>query len=398
LTVEEIETRPLRTLAGATVLLAAPALHNDDTGRAVLDLAVALLRAGARALVSASGGGLVGELQALGGEWTASDFAKASILARRGTVEQLGRLVQSERVELVHAFGAAPARVAVAVLRRTATPLITSYLGAPPRPSWRRPPEDAQARGRIVIAASPYAAGLIAERHTLPLDHLAVVPPSIDTEWFDPADVRSDRVLRLREAWRIRPEARVVFAPGRLLPSRGQLALVDAVRLLVNGGLRGVVFVLAGDRTADPAYAKLVDDRIAAQGLGPLFRRVGQCTDMPAAYALADFVVLPLERAVTFSTILAEAQAMGRPVIASDLGALPDFMIAPPLGEPGPRTGWTAKPQDPLALAETLAAALATDRRTLQDISAEARRLSEMFSPEAVTAATLAIYESLLQT
>ena len=54
----------------------------------------------------------------------------------------------------------------------------------------------------------------------------------------------------LRRGWKIARGQRMILVPGRIDPAKGQLVLVEAARILTNGGLRGVVFVLAGDNRA----------------------------------------------------------------------------------------------------------------------------------------------------
>jgi glycosyltransferase involved in cell wall biosynthesis len=398
MTAETAESRALRNLAGATVLQALPAMRDDQAGRATLDMAIALLRSGARALVAAGGGALVGELQALGGEWIEFNFDSSGVWRRRRTAQSLAEILRSERVDLVHALGPEPARLCLPAVKSVRSVLVTSYLGAPPAAGWRRSPEDAQARGHLVLACSHFAADLIAERHRIPRERIAVIPRPVDTDWFDPRAVEPHRVAALKESWRIRPEVRVVLAPGRLIESQGQLTLVDAVRSLVNGGLRGVAFVIAGDRPTDEAYVAQVDARIAAQGLAPLVRRVGNCADMPAAYAAADVVVLPILRAPIFSTTLMEAQAMGRPVVATHSGAIPELIVAPLGDEAGPRTGWLVEPDNALDLARGIADALALDGPGLREVGAQARRRAlRLYAPEQVTGAALSVYGWLLQ-
>ena len=51
----------------------------------------------------------------------------------------------------------------------------------------------------------------------------------------------------LRRGWKIGRGQRIILVPGRIDPAKGQLMLVEAARILTNGGLRGVVFVLAGE-------------------------------------------------------------------------------------------------------------------------------------------------------
>ena len=110
-----------------------------------------------------------------------------------------------------------------------------------------------------------------------------MIPRSVDTARFDPTAVSAERIALLRHAWGIRPGWRVILVPGRLAPEKGQLNVVDAIRLLVNGGMRGVAFVIAGNNRSDGEYAALMAERIEAQGIGGLVRRVGHCSDMPAA-------------------------------------------------------------------------------------------------------------------
>lgn len=390
-------TRSPHALAGATVLQAAPALGNDRAGNAVLDLCFALLRSGARTMVVGRGGPLVGELQALGGEWLDFDLVAASPLKRRRMTQDLRELVLGERVDLIHAHGADTARaVTPAIASRKRVALVTSHLALPPAGGWFFTKGAAQERERAIVP-SEYAAGLLAERQRLARERIVVIPRPIDTEVFDPEAVDPGRIWALRRAWRIAPEERIVLAPGRLTPGKGFATLVDAVRMLATGGLRRTVFVIAADRTGDEAFGAEIDARIVAQGLSRAFRRVGHCEDMPAAYAAADLVVLPAERTQSFSTAAAEAQAMARPIVASAVGALSE-MIETAGSADAARTGWLAEPRNALQLARALAEALAIDREHWAAIGARARRLAEVrFARGRVAAATLSVYDTLLE-
>ena len=86
---------------------------------------------------------------------------------------------------------------------------------------------------------------------------------------------------------------------------------------------------------------------------------------MPTALAAADVVVVPALEAPVLGRAVAEAQAMGRPVIASQLGMLPEHLLAPPRMPEGLRTGWTVKAGDAAELAQAIAAALTLDAAAL---------------------------------
>jgi glycosyltransferase involved in cell wall biosynthesis len=388
-----------RRLPGATVLQIVPALVDEPAARAAVNIASALLRSGARAMVAGGAGMLVGQLQALGGEWVQFASASRNPFRLRSNANALTELIANERIDIVHAYCGPAAWSARTAIRETGAWLVTSYAGAP---SERRDLaslyQAALARGHRVIAESEYAADLILKRHDVSADHVMAIPRSIDTARFDPSGVSPERIAVLRHSWGIRPGWRVVLVPGRISPARGQMAVVDAVRILVNGGMRGMVFVIAGSNDSDAEYVRAMTERIEAQGIGGLVRRIGHCADMPAAYAIADFVVVSAVEPSTFDLIAAETQAMARPVIAPAIGVFPEIVLAPPRVSEAERTGWLATPSDPIALARSIASALALDLSTRHMIGAHARRHAELrFSPARVAAAGLGLYTSLLE-
>src|SRR5215468_12103220 len=92
-----------RTLAGATILQIVPALHEEPVARTAVNVAHALLQSGARALIAADDGPLVGELKAFGGEWVPLVNAIINPFKLRRSARTLEHLIASERIDIVHA-------------------------------------------------------------------------------------------------------------------------------------------------------------------------------------------------------------------------------------------------------------------------------------------------------
>jgi glycosyltransferase involved in cell wall biosynthesis len=140
-----------------------------------------------------------------------------------------------------------------------------------------------------------------------------------------------------------------------------------------------------------------VRERIEAQGLAALIRRIGHCSDMPAAYAVGDMTVVPTYEPMTSDPIVLESQAMARPVVATNIGALPETVPAPPFFPEDERTGWIVPPDDPVELARAIAAVLALDPHSARRIGDRARAFADQFSPTRVAAGILSVYTSLLE-
>jgi glycosyltransferase involved in cell wall biosynthesis len=388
---------PSPTLAGATVLQIVPELREEPNARSALNVAHMLLQSGARALVAGREGPLVNDLKAYGGEWIPFKPDSINPLTRRRNDRLLERLVGSERIDIIHAQCIGGAASAWRTAESVAVWLVTTLPDAPPPTGQFAEQVGELARGDRIIAPSSYAATPVMEGLGVPRDRITVVPRSIDTGLFDARAVHQNRLTVLRNAWSIPPQPRVVLTPGRVAPWNGQLLMPDVARALVDSGWRDIVFVIVGENRQHRSYAQAVMARAQELGVEAMFRITGHCSDLPAAFAIADIVVVPATEAPVLGRVVAQAQAMGRPVVASSVGALPEYIVTPPQMPEDVRTGWVTATGDALDIARALAAALSLDERAYQVMCARAREFAEyMFSPESVAVATRAVYMSLL--
>ncbi len=388
-----------RTLPGATVLQIVPALVEDHQARMAADTAFALLRSGARAIIAGGDGPLVSEIQGFGAEWMRLDCETDNPLRLRACTRRLIEYIGAERVDLVHARGEGAARSAVGARTRTGIWLVDSYIHAASPPRWRdRLYGRALTGADRVLSPSGYLTERLLERHAVARERVVVVPPRLDTDAFDPAAVWPARITALRRTWKIRRGERVVLVPGRIEPRKGQLELVDTARILVNGGLNRTVIVLVGDERTNPDYARAISDHARSQGVSDMVRRVGACSDMPAAYAVADLVLVPAVEPPMFGIAAAEALAMERPVLAPAVGALPEYVLAPPQVPEDSRLGWVIEPDNSVGLARTLAAAATMPLSDLRAMGARARKFAQAtFAPAHIAASTLAVYSTLFE-
>ena len=388
---------PPPALAGATILQMVPALREEPNARTAVNVAQVLLQSGARALVAGREGPLVADLKARGGEWVSFTSDTVNPFTRRRNNRLLEHLIGSERIDIIHAQCLGGAAAAWQAAQSVAVWLVTTLPDAPPPPGAFDLQIGELARGDRIIAPSSYAATPFIERLGVPRERITVVPRSVDTSVFDIRAVQQNRLAVLRNGWSIPPHQRVVMTPGRVAPWNGQVLLPEVARALLDSGWRDLVFVIVGENRQHRRYAEEVLERAQALQVAEMFRIAGHCPDMPAAFAIADVVVVPATEAPVLGRVVAQAQAMSRPVVASNVGVLPEYLVTPPQMPEDVRTGWVTTPGDALDLARALAAALALDDDAYQAMCARAREFAEyMFSPESVAVATRAVYRSLL--
>jgi glycosyltransferase involved in cell wall biosynthesis len=149
--------------------------------------------------------------------------------------------------------------------------------------------------------------------------------------------------------------------------------------------------VMVGDAQERDAYVDELHANLKRLNLTEIARIPGHCSDMPAAFMAADVIVTPSIEPEAFGRVAVEAQAMGKPVVASRLGAQTETVL-------DGITGFLFPPGDADALAQgiTRALALTTDQRQAMAKKARERVLAS-YSVDAMCEATLKVYRDLLK-
>lgn len=383
-----------------TILQAVPRLESGGSEQAAIEIAEALARAGAAALVATEGGRLATAMTEAGGEVVALPMASKNPVTMLANARRLARLIEARGVDLVHARSRAPAWSALIAARRTGRPFVTTYHGAyASMGPFKNLYNSVMARGDRVIANSRYTAGLIAARHHVPNDRIHVIYRGVDLAKFAPESISPARLARLRAAWGVSEDQPVVLQAARLTSWKGQPLVIEAARrLLAEHRLGDAVFVLAGDAQGRESYRAELEGLIAAAGLRGCVKLPGHCVDMPAAFAIAQVAIIASTSAETFGRTSIEAQAMECPVIVSDIGAAPETIL--PDGPGGQDfTGWIVPVRDAAAIAERVARALALPPPQRAALGERARRhAAAAFTLHHMQQATLLVYDELLGT
>lgn len=376
-----------------TVLQVIPDLDAGGAERSAVEMAVAVQQAGGRALVATTGGRLVPELEAAGARFVPMPVDSKNPLRILANAWRLAVLARREDVDLMHVRSRAPAFSVWLASALTGIPWIATYHGIyKSRGRLKRWYNAVMTRGRLTIANSAFTRDHLLKEHGLDPARIVTINRGVDLERFDVAAVAPERVDALFKAWGIArndTRARILLA-GRLTRIKGQLPLVRAAAKLRAEGRRDFLVLLVGDDQGRTAYRAEVEQAVAEAGLKDEVKVLGHCSDMPAAYLVADIVAVPSVTPESFGRTAVEPQAMGRPVVASDLGGMTETVVEGV-------TGWRAPPGDEDAWAEVLREALDVGPgRRAEMGKAGMERVRRMYSARAMTTATLAAYARAL--
>ncbi len=354
------------------VLQLLPRLEIGGVERGVVDLAKGLLARGHRVSVVSSGGPLVERLERLGATHLQLPVHEKSPWTMRSCIPAVARYIESSRVDLVHARSRVPAWIGFVASRRAQRPFVTTAHGFyAPHPASR-----VMAWGRLVIAPSPALGRYLVERFGLPKERLRIIPRGVDLEEFAFEPPPSGH----EGPWRIG-----LF--GRLSAIKGQEVALRACQRLIRQGLP-VQLCLAGDQSGSPARRRL-EALVASLSLQHAVEWFGVRQDVATLIASVDLVIVPSRHPESFGRSAIEAQAVGRPVVASRIGALADLI------EDG-RTGLLVPPGDPDTLAQAIARLIREPGLRARCIEQARARVEAEWDVERMVERTVAVYEECL--
>jgi glycosyltransferase involved in cell wall biosynthesis len=255
---------------------------------------------------------------------------KVRVLAPGTPAEQAEEVVarlEGAPVSAVHGYFAhVPTEVAAKAAGRLGVPYGFSVHAVDARKVSRAGLADRARNAACVIACNPDVAGDL-RRVGAPVQ---LMPHGVDLERFRPTLPPPAEVL-------------TILAVGRLVAKKGFPVLLDAAATLLAPFTLRIV--------GDGADRAALERQLADLGIGDRVQLVGPRThdDLPAEFAAAHIVVVPSVMDDNgdrdgLPNVVLEAMSSGRPVIASDVGAVSSAVV-------DGRTGVLVAPRDVEALA-----------------------------------------------
>ncbi len=244
--------------------------------------------------------------------------------------------------------------------------------------------QEVIAQSDCVIASTPHEFEDLLEHYGARPERLCTSPPGVDHDLFAPGNRQDAR------RWLGLPDAPLVLFVGRIQPLKAADVAIDALALLepvagrlphliVIGGPSGPLGTAELSRLHSQAAERAIVDRVHFVPTQPH-------TALPDFYRAADVLIVP-SRSETFGLVAAEAQACGLPVVAADVGGLPDAIDAG-------ASGILVHGHDPADYAAGLQRIL-TDPQLAATMSAAAVEFASRFSWPATADRLLELYTGI---
>ena len=249
-------------------------------------------------------------------------------------------------------------------------------------------------RSKLTIAGSNFIFNHINEKYTEYLNRkkkLRVIFRGINIDYFHPKNVSILKQEKLIKEWDLSSEKFTILMPGRLTPWKGQENLIEAMNILVEDyNCTNFQVIVLGSDQGRKVYKKKLINLVQRYRLGQKMKFIEHCKEMPLAYSLADVVVSASVEPEAFGRVAVEAQSMGKPIIASNIGGSKETILKG-------KSGFLYESNDPRHLAKTLNAVIQLDHEILDKIGSEGRKnITKKYDVEAMCDSTLREYKKLL--
>jgi glycosyltransferase involved in cell wall biosynthesis len=250
-------------------------------------------------------------------------------------------------------------------------------------------------RSKLTIAGSNFIFNHISENYSEYLQKkikLRVIFRGINTDYYNLKNISILKQEKLKKEWELFPNRFTVLMPGRLTMWKGQEKFIEALNILVEDyNNQNFQAIILGSDQGRKVYKKKLLNLVQRYRLNNKIKFIDHCKEMPLAYSIADVVVSASIEPEAFGRVSVEAQAMEKPIIASDLGGSKETIL-------NRKSGFLYKHDDPRELAKTLNTVIDLDHEALSFIGNEGRKnVTKKFDVEAMCDSTLREYKKLLK-
>lgn len=331
-------------------------LDYGDPARETVTLAILTQRSGWRALIASSGGALVTESERAAVKHVRMPLNRHGVFANWRNRVHLEALVQREHPVLIHVHGVDPIEMGCRLSLQHRLPLVVDLT---------QPLADTSATRRLIAHMTQTSCTVrvptrMMEKHltsTFQINPGIVkrVSPGIDLQSYNVSAISAERLHSLSRLWRLPEQAIVALMPLPIEPLMGHAVLLQALSRLKEENIYAVM--VGSDKNA-PGLRQELEQSVESLGLNGKVVMPESCLDWPAAFWLANVVVAPNVGPRGQNMEVLGAQALGRPVIVTDVGANGEMVLAE-------ETAWVVPVDNPTALAKALREAvhMKTDQR-----------------------------------
>ncbi len=384
-----------------------PALNSGGVERGVVDIAKVTASAGFKSIVVSSGGSMTQQFEHSKVKHIELPLNSKNPFTIYQNSKKLAKIIQEYQVDLVHIRSRSPAWSAYLVCKKTVKSkgckMISTFHGSYSSAflskkvsQWKLKYNAVMLKPKFIIAVSGFIKNYIYQNYSA-IENLAekeirVIHRGVDLKYFCNSKVSQSRIVQLIKKWDL-PEwdssgdKQIIMLPGRITGWKGHEFLISALAKVQN---QNFFCIMVGDPKEHEKFAKYLEQKIKKNNLQGKIKIVGETKDMPAAYLISDMVISASTKPEAFGRVAVEAGAMGRIIIATNIGGSLETVID---GE----TGFLVEVNNIDKLAKLIDQVLVMEKTKKEQMQQNAiKHITNNFSNQKMLDETIKFYKEIL--
>ena len=371
------------------VLQVLPEMETGGVERGTVEIASGMKEKGIKNFVASQGGQMVHELDKLKVKHFTLSLKSKNPFKILKNAKILEKIIKENGINIVHARSRAPAWSAYLAAKRAGVKFMTTFHGTYGLGPFgiKKAYNKVMTYGQLVIAISEHIKQHMLKNYKIDESRIRIVHRCVDLERFSPKNVTQERMINKVKEYNIPDDKPVLFLGGRITRWKGQHLLIEALSKMKN---KNFYAIIAGDEQGRIDYVNELRSLIEKYGLQGKVCIKGKVLDMPAAMMVSNIVLSTAIEPEAFGRISIEGQAMGKIVVASNIGGSLETIT-------DGVTGKLFVSNDAQSLADALDWALSLSADEAKKISQAAlKNVKDNFTKQIMCDKTIKVYHELL--
>ena len=299
------------------------------------------------------------------------------------------------KINIIHARSRAPAWSCYFASLLTGRVFVTTFHGTYNfKSKFKKFYNSVMLKAKLTIAGSNFIFSHINENYSEYLSKekkLRVIFRGINVDYYNPKNISMLKQEKLKREWNLSSNKFTILLPGRLTYWKGQEKFIESLNILTEDyNFTNFQAIILGSDQGRKVYTKKLINLVERYNLNKKVKFINHCKEMPLAYSLADVVVSSSIEPEAFGRVSVEAQSMGKPIIASNIGGSKETIV-------NKKTGFLYRHDDPRELAKCINTVIQLTPEELRFIGNEGRKnITKKFDVEIMCQSNLKEYRRLV--
>lgn len=306
-----------------------PSLESGGVERGAIDLAIYLKKNDHQPIIITSGGRMINQLKENNIKYIILNVKSKNPINIITNIIKLKQIIKHHKIDILHIRSRAPMISAYYASKIQKVKLVSTVHGTYSINFLKKIYNSYMLKADYVIMVSSFIKKYVSNNYSkysskFNSSNSQIVNRGVDINYFNVDNIDKSRINKIIDQWQVANlETKLIFVPARFTSWKGHEFLIDAL----NNINKNFLCIMAGSSHGHDQYLARLKSKVDNLELSSKIKFVDNCSDMPAAYAICDFVIAPSIKAEAFGRIPIEAQSCQKPIIASNIGGFLETII-----------------------------------------------------------------------